>query len=144
MRGVMEKCTYCVQRIQAAKIEHKANVGDKAADLEGDEKIAALDVPDGTIKAACQQACPAEGISFGDISDETSEVYRLKRQNRNYSVLGYLDTRLVRHSCQAAESECAMPDYFDVPNTVTEYEDKNHANVFGRKKAKANGKEAKH
>ena len=37
-----------------------------------------------------------------------------------------------------------MPDYFDVPNTVTEYEDKNHANVFGRKNDKANGKEAKH
>ena len=145
MRGVMEKCTYCVQRIQAAKIDHKANVGDKAADLEGDEKIAALDVPDGTIKAACQQACPAEGISFGDISDETSEVYRLKRQNRNYSVLGYLDTRpRTTFLAKLRNPNASMPDYFDVPNTVTEYEDKNHANVFGRKKAKANGKEAKH
>ena len=145
MRGVMEKCTYCVQRIQAAKIEHKANVGDKAADLEGDEKIAALDVPDGTIKAACQQACPAEGISFGDISDETSEVYRLKRQNRNYSVLGYLDTRpRTTFLAKLRNPNASMPDYFDVPNTVTEYEDKNHANVFGRKNDKANGKEAKH
>jgi len=145
MRGVMEKCTYCVQRIQAAKIEHKAKVGDNVAGLKGEEKITALDVPDGTIKAACQQACPADGIAFGDISDENSEVYRLKRQNRNYSVLGYLDTRpRTTFLAKLRNPNAAMPDYFDVPNTVTEYEDKNHANVFGRKKAKANGKEAKH
>ena len=145
MRGVMEKCSYCVQRIQAAKIEQKAKVGDKVAGLEPEEKITALDVPDGTIIPACQQACPADGVSFGDISDPNSEVYRLKRQNRNYAVLGYLDTRpRTSYLAKLRNPNAAMPDYFDVPNTVTEYEDKNHANVFGRKKEKGSGKEAKH
>ena len=146
MRGVMEKCTYCVQRIQRAKIEQKAKVKDTVEALDNpDDKIAALDVPDGTIIPACQQACPADGVSFGDISDPNSEVYRLKRQNRNYSVLGYLDTRpRTTFLAKLRNPNAAMPDYFDIPNTVTEYNDKNHADVFGTKEAKADGKETKH
>ena len=63
MRGVMEKCTYCVQRIQRAKIEQKAKVKDTVEALDNpDDKIAALDVPDGTIIPACQQACTAAGV----------------------------------------------------------------------------------
>ena len=146
MRGVMEKCTYCVQRIQSAKIEQKAKVGDSVENLaKVDEKIQALDVPDGTIKPACQQACPADGIAFGDISDEKSEVYRLKRQNRNYSVLGYLDTRpRTTFLAKLRNPNTSMPDYFDIPNTVTEYNDKNHADIFNTKKGKAEGKGDKH
>ncbi|HLQ84597.1 MAG TPA: TAT-variant-translocated molybdopterin oxidoreductase [Salinisphaeraceae bacterium] len=77
-RGVMEKCTYCVQRIQAAKIEH----------AKTDEPIR-----DGEIVTACQQACPTDAIVFGDISDDTTQVARTKRSPRNYAMLGNLNTR---------------------------------------------------
>ena len=145
MRGVMEKCTYCVQRIQSAKIEHKAKVRDTVENLEREEKISTLDVPDGTIVAACEQACPANSITFGDISDPKSEVYRLKRQNRNYSLLGFLDTRpRTTYLAKLRNPNASMPDYFDIPNTVTEYNIKNHGDVFKKKEGKTNGKEPKH
>jgi molybdopterin-containing oxidoreductase family iron-sulfur binding subunit len=71
-RGVMEKCTYCTQRINAAKI---------AAKLEGRA------VADGDVKTACQQACPAQAISFGNILDQRSVVAARKRSPRNYGML---------------------------------------------------------
>ena len=77
-RGVMEKCSYCVQRINAAKIE---------ADKEN------RDVRDGEIVTACQQACPTEAIVFGNINEKTSRVAKLKRQERSYGVLADLNTR---------------------------------------------------
>jgi molybdopterin-containing oxidoreductase family iron-sulfur binding subunit len=132
MRGVMEKCTYCIQRIQKAKIDQKIKVKDKVEKLKTkEEKIAALDVPDGTIIPACQQVCPADGIAFGDISDPKSEVYRLKRQNRNYSLLGFLDTRpRTTYLAKLRNPNPKMPDYFDIPNSVTEYNEINHGSVF--------------
>ncbi len=83
MRGVMEKCTYCVQRIEAAKINQKVKAG-----ASGN-----IEVPDGTIKTACQQSCPAEAITFGDITDTGSEIYKAKMSPRDYAVLGYLNIR---------------------------------------------------
>ncbi|HKX31531.1 MAG TPA: TAT-variant-translocated molybdopterin oxidoreductase [Blastocatellia bacterium] len=77
-RGVMEKCTYCVQRIQEAKIA-----------AEKEER----DLRDGDIRTACQQACPTEAIVFGDLNDRDSRVAQLKREPRNYSLLGELNTR---------------------------------------------------
>jgi len=77
-RGVMEKCTYCVQRINGAKIQsEKEN----------------RRVRDGEVVTACQQACPAEAIVFGDLADRESRVARMKASPVNYSLLEELGTR---------------------------------------------------
>ena len=83
MRGVMEKCTYCTQRIRAA--QHEASV---AAGQEPKQKV-----PDGTVTPACAQACPTGAIIFGDISDPNSPVSRLRQSERSYEVLGHLNTK---------------------------------------------------
>ncbi len=77
-RGVMEKCSYCVQRIQEVKIE-----ADKAN----------RDIRDGEIRTACQQACPTNAIVFGNINDKQSQVAKLKSEPRTYGVLADINTR---------------------------------------------------
>jgi len=76
MRGVMEKCTYCVQRIQNGKIKAKAERRSGQAEGEVQGVIA-----DGTIETACQMACPTEAITFGDIADPASRVAKLHEAN---------------------------------------------------------------
>ncbi|NGP88250.1 TAT-variant-translocated molybdopterin oxidoreductase [Fodinibius halophilus] len=81
-RGVMEKCTYCVQRVNRAKINR---------DIETDG--ATQKPEDGAVETACQQACPADAIYFGDLTDPESEVVKTKKNNRNYLLLEELNTR---------------------------------------------------
>jgi len=78
MRGVMEKCTYCIQRISTARIAAK-NRGEPIAD--------------GEIVTACQQVCPTESIVFGDVNDPNTRVSRLKEQERDYTMLKWLNTK---------------------------------------------------
>jgi len=80
-RGVMEKCTYCVQRINRAKIETKNKTGNSRKPA------------DGMVVTACQQACPTNAITFGDISDSNSVISRTKANERNYVMLEELNIR---------------------------------------------------
>jgi molybdopterin-containing oxidoreductase family iron-sulfur binding subunit len=77
-RGVMEKCTYCTQRINRVKI---------------DAKLAGRDIRDGDVRTACQQACPAAAIEFGDLRDASSRVVKAKADPRNYALLDELNTK---------------------------------------------------
>lgn len=77
-RGVMEKCTYCVQRINTVRQD---------AEAQG------RPIDDGELKTACQQSCPTQAIIFGDLANPASEVNRLKASPLNYAMLGHLNTR---------------------------------------------------
>ncbi|MXQ10670.1 TAT-variant-translocated molybdopterin oxidoreductase [Microvirga makkahensis] len=77
-RGVMEKCTFCVQRIGAAR---------------ADARVEGRRLRDGEVATACQQACPTQAIVFGDVNDPGSAVSRLKKSARNYALLGDLNTQ---------------------------------------------------
>ncbi len=80
-RGVMEKCTYCTQRVEEAKrVAKRAGLDRKA-------------LPDGAITPACAQACPTQAITFGNINDEKSRVHQLKLSERNYEMLQELNVR---------------------------------------------------
>ncbi|MDD2676233.1 MAG: 4Fe-4S dicluster domain-containing protein, partial [Methylacidiphilaceae bacterium] len=83
MRGVMEKCTFCVQRVEEAKIATLVRARDGAPQP----------IPRDSVRTACQEACPAGAIVFGDLADPESRVSRWKADSRAYRVLEYLNVR---------------------------------------------------
>jgi len=83
MRGVMEKCTYCVQRIEEAKIAAHVRAGASDKTL----------IPRDSFTSACAQACPTEAIVFGDTADPETRVSKIKAENRNYRLLEYLNVK---------------------------------------------------
>jgi molybdopterin-containing oxidoreductase family iron-sulfur binding subunit len=96
-RGVMEKCTYCTQRISAARIE---------AEKEGRE------VRDGEIVTACEAACPTDAIVFGNLNDEKSRVAKLHKDHRKYNVLNSLNTQpRTIYLAGIRNQNKEMPDY---------------------------------
>lgn len=81
MRGVMEKCTFCIQRIEEGKIARLVEAGPTPQS----------DTPISTFKVACQQACPNDSLVFGDIADPESRVSRMRRSERGYTMYKYLN-----------------------------------------------------
>jgi Fe-S-cluster-containing dehydrogenase component len=77
-RGIMEKCTYCVQRIERARIS---------------TRIAGVEIKDGELETACQQGCPARAIEFGSLNDPGAKVTRLHADARRYDLLHEIGTR---------------------------------------------------
>src|SRR5262249_6317732 len=77
-RGVMEKCTYCVQRISRAR---------RTAEKEGRR------IRDGEVVTACEAACPTRAITFGDLSDPAARIHAPRREPQSYALLGHLGTR---------------------------------------------------
>ncbi len=121
MRGVMEKCTYCVQRIQNGKIQHRVKMAQA-----GTPSLVA--VPDGTIKTACQQVCPVDGVTFGNILDPESEVSKAKARSQDYALLAYLNIRpRTTYLGKLRNPNPKMPDYNELPLSRVEHSAKSGA-----------------
>ncbi len=104
-RGVMEKCTYCIQRVNAARAEVKINGMWNEPDQTGP-------IPDGFFQVACQQACPTDAIAFGDILDPSAKVTELRDSSRGYALLGYLATRpRTSHLMRVRNPNAAIREY---------------------------------
>jgi Fe-S-cluster-containing dehydrogenase component len=103
-RGVMEKCTYCIQRIAYARIEAEKEAVDELRLPPGQRKRtdpngrlfqgkAVAYIRDGEVVSACQAACPSEAIIFGDLNDKASRVRQMHKSSLRYDLLGELGTR---------------------------------------------------
>jgi molybdopterin-containing oxidoreductase family iron-sulfur binding subunit len=109
-----------VQRIQRGEIEWKV----KMAQQGTPENVI---VPDGTIRTACQQACPVGAIVFGDILDPESEVSKAKARDQDYGLLAYLNTRpRTTYLARIRNPNPKMPDYTELPLSRVESLSKNH------------------
>ncbi len=101
MRGVMEKCTFCVQRVQEARIAQKVKAG--ASDN--------VTIPPDVFTSACAQVCPTGAIVFGDVKNPESRVSKLKEQEKNYRLLEYLNVRTrVSYLARLRNPNPKMPD----------------------------------
>jgi MoCo/4Fe-4S cofactor protein with predicted Tat translocation signal len=131
MRGVMEKCTYCTQRIEQAKIAQKVKAG-------ASDNVRLTQAAGNIPKTACQQACPAQAIVFGDVSDPNSDVSKLKDLEHNYSVLGNLLTKpRTTYLARIRNPNPQMPDYREWPYSFEEYENRNGNPFEGEHKHEA-------
>jgi len=101
MRGVMEKCSFCSQRIQEARIAQKVKAG-------GSDQVR---IPADTFTSACAQACPTGAIVFGDVSNPESRVSKLQAQSKNYRLLAYLNVKTrVSYLARLRNPNPKMPD----------------------------------
>ena len=144
----MEKCTYCVQRIEEAKIDRKREASREYKDAvaRGEKDVTvSTKVAKGGVKTACQQACPAEAIVFGNMADPESEVSEAKKSERDYTVLGFLDTRPhTTYQARVRNPNLKVPGpvdhYYDKPLSSMEYE----ANAHGDEHHEENGHDKAH
>ncbi len=112
MRGVMEKCTFCLQRIEQAKIERKVAAADSNR----------VEVEDDSFHTACEQACPAGAIVFGNVKSPHSLVAVSKADARSYQVLDHLNLNArVTYLARVRNPNPAMPDYHPRPHSTEEY-----------------------
>jgi molybdopterin-containing oxidoreductase family iron-sulfur binding subunit len=126
-RGVMEKCTYCTQRISSARIE---------AEKDGRK------VRDGEIVTACEAACPADAIVFGDLNDKESKVSRLKEDKRNYRLLNELNTQpRTTYLASLKNQNKEMPDYHQ---QIVEFDKLSETNKLGKPKKEEGKGDAGH
>ncbi|NJK92048.1 MAG: 4Fe-4S dicluster domain-containing protein [Blastochloris sp.] len=133
MRGVMEKCTFCVQRIETAKIDHKITTERRE-----------IKIPTDSLQTACQQSCPADAIVFGDLSDPKSrvnqikgnEMFGIKGYSHDYNLLDYLNTRpRLSYLARIRNPNPRMPGADKVGRALIDAYEKKHHHAEGHDKA---------